>query len=204
MRPSPSHHQVSRGQSQQSAASREEPCPWRMFSFCPLSPLIPEPGLFLCARSLCCRLVHHSTGTPRTAKPCVVLCREPQGLERLAQAKAESLYISSTVSECTRGHLSESVREQTPRLWHSLQHPLLRMTGFAQGSPKSHDGSIESQEPPVSTLELDTQVPKDRCHNGSILLPATRLHHTKDSGFSNKGVLCQEVAWLSVFHSSHC
>lgn len=49
----------------------------------------------------------------------------------------------------------------------------------------------------MSTLELDTQVPKDRCHNGSIPLPATRLHQTKDSGFSNKGVLCQEVAWLS-------
>lgn len=49
----------------------------------------------------------------------------------------------------------------------------------------------------MSTLELDTQVPKDRCHNGPVPLPATRLHHTEDSGFSNKGLHCREVAWLS-------
>lgn len=37
----------------------------------------PAPGV-VCMLALLSHLLHHSTGTPRVAKMCAVLCREPQ------------------------------------------------------------------------------------------------------------------------------
>lgn len=78
---------------------------------------------------------------------CAMLYREPQGKERLAQAKAESLCMSRSCCRCTRGHLSERIKGEAPRRWHHLQHPLLRMTGFAQG----RTAALNPKSPRVST-----------------------------------------------------
>lgn len=129
MSPSPSHHRVSRGQIQQSSASGssqaswEEPCPWVCSASCP-SPR-PSHGsskraslcsaglgwavltrhlVFSCAHAHFAAILYTTAqGPPRTAKPCTMPCREPQGTERLAQAKAESLYISSIQCQSVPG-----------------------------------------------------------------------------------------------------